>query len=846
MKKLIIVTFLILAATAARAQFISGGTSGGGSGTVTSVSVTPANGVSGSVASPTTTPAISLALGAITPTTVNGNTFTTGTYTLTGAASKVFTFSNTLTLAGTDGTTMTFPSTSANVVTDTATQTISNKTFVAPALGAATATSLNKVTITAPASSATLTIANGATLSVPSSATDSGTNSGDQTITLSGDASGSGTAGITVTLPSIVTASTQPKITYNAKGQVTAGAALSSGDIPNNAANTTGSAATITTPRAINGVNFDGSAPITVTAAAGTLTGTLATSAEPAHTGDATNAAGSLAMTVKQLHLTTAAITFASSPYTVLSADSVITCDASSGAVVINLPAASGSGRYITIKKIDSSSNACTPTRAGSDLIDGATSYGLTTQYAASNILDTSSGVWSRGHVNQLGGDASGVSTNATVAKVNGVAYAASPPTDTVPIITASNTATYKAVPDCTDTGGNHLNYTASTHAISCGTSGGGSAPFADDATGALVKGTADATKLFGINVAGMTTGGHAVANITGTTGNFIFGLVENSSSLTNFSAAWFLGSEQFGSGAHCANNNCTAVGNVASGTASDSTAIGHSSSAGAFSTAVGAGAAAGGGSGTAIGAATSAPGQGSLAIGCSAQAQSAHFGTIGGSTGSNCNITDLWIGGGLTENATPMVSLHSTYGSGTNSAGSDMAIAPGQGSGNAPAGNLRIQTTPPGASGSGYGAYVDRFVVKAAPISLTSGAASVVDDVQLATLKMTGGKIIWTITCTDGTDMQAVSGEIVFSAVNKGGVYTLDIETVSSATPSDAITPVIGWAKTLSAGTLTTAWTIVSGTNKVQVKVTSTTSLTATSFKLYAEIINNSEQALN
>lgn len=36
----------------------------------------------------------------------------------------------------------------------------------------------------------------------------------------------------------------------------------------------TGSAATLTTPRAINGVNFDGSAAITITAAAGTLTGT--------------------------------------------------------------------------------------------------------------------------------------------------------------------------------------------------------------------------------------------------------------------------------------------------------------------------------------------------------------------------------------------------------------------------------------------------------------------------------------------------------------------------------------------------------------------------------------------
>lgn len=71
----------------------------------------------------------------------------------------------------------------------------------------------------------------------------------------------------------------------------------------------------------------------------------------------------------------------------------------------------------------------------------------------------------------------------ATVAKVNGVAYSASPSTHTVPVITASNTATYKTVPDCTDTGGNHLNYTQSTDAFSCGTSssGGGSSAAGPD-----------------------------------------------------------------------------------------------------------------------------------------------------------------------------------------------------------------------------------------------------------------------------------------------------------------------------------------------------------------------------
>lgn len=80
----------------------------GGSGTVTSVSVTTANGVSGSVATATTTPAISLTLGAITPTTVNGNTLTTGTGTLTLGASKTATISNTLTFTGTDASSVAF------------------------------------------------------------------------------------------------------------------------------------------------------------------------------------------------------------------------------------------------------------------------------------------------------------------------------------------------------------------------------------------------------------------------------------------------------------------------------------------------------------------------------------------------------------------------------------------------------------------------------------------------------------------------------------------------------------------------------------------------------------------
>lgn len=58
-----------------------------------------------------------------------------------------------------------------------------------------------------------------------------------------------------------------------------------------------------------------------------------------------------------------------------------------------------------------------------------------------------------------------------TVIKVNGVSFPSSPSTHAVPVVTAANTVTWKVVPDCTDTTGNHVNYTQSTDVWSCGTS---------------------------------------------------------------------------------------------------------------------------------------------------------------------------------------------------------------------------------------------------------------------------------------------------------------------------------------------------------------------------------------
>lgn len=54
----------------------------------------------------------------------------------------------------------------------------------------------------------------------------------NQSITLSGDASGSGTTAITVTLASVGTSGTYTKVTTDAKGRVTSGTTLSASDIP--------------------------------------------------------------------------------------------------------------------------------------------------------------------------------------------------------------------------------------------------------------------------------------------------------------------------------------------------------------------------------------------------------------------------------------------------------------------------------------------------------------------------------------------------------------------------------------------------------------------------------------
>jgi hypothetical protein len=82
------------------------------------------------------------------------------------------------------------------------------------------------------------------------------------------------------------------------------------------------------------------------------------------------------------------------SPYTVVAGDYTIRADATSGSITINLPAATGSGRILRIKRLDGSANTISVAAAGGETIDGAATSGLTDQYSTLSVQDVAAGVW--------------------------------------------------------------------------------------------------------------------------------------------------------------------------------------------------------------------------------------------------------------------------------------------------------------------------------------------------------------------------------------------------------------------------------------------------------------------
>lgn len=120
-----------------------------------------------------------------------------------------------------------------------------------------------------------------------------------------------------------------------------------------------------------------------------------------------------------------------------------------------------------------------------------------------------------------------------------------------------------------------------------------------------------------------------------------------------------------------------------------------------------------------------------------------------------------------------------------------------------------------------------NRLIVNATTKTIVDGAATSLFDVACAAAAMVGGLIFYTVEASDGTDHQALAGIVSYAAVNKAATLTLTITELATTQ-----------AKAVSAGTLTLAWTFVTGTNKGTVKLQPTGSLTETTYRLTYTVV--------
>ena len=270
---------------------------GAGAGTVTSASVVSANGVSGSVATATTTPAITLTLGAITPTSVAASGAVSGSN-LSGTNTGDQTVSLTGDVTG-SGTGSFAATIAAGAVT------------LAKQANVATGTIFYRKTAAAGAPE----VQSLATLKTDLGLT--GTNSGDQTITLTGDVTGGGVGSFAATIGagavtfSKFVAATQAAFVGSTGagnfGELTATTATAQlNAMVGSNGTVAGTKGLVPAPAVADNVKVlrgDATwlalAAVATSASATDLTaGTVAAARMPALTGDVTTAAGAVATTI--------------------------------------------------------------------------------------------------------------------------------------------------------------------------------------------------------------------------------------------------------------------------------------------------------------------------------------------------------------------------------------------------------------------------------------------------------------------------------------------------------------------------------------------------------------------
>lgn len=166
------------------------------------------------------------------------------------------------------------------------------------------------------------------------------------------------------------------------------------------------------------------------------------------------------------------------------------------------------------------------------------------------------------------------------------------------------------------------------------------------------------------------------------------------------------------------------------------------------------------------------------------------------------------------------------------------LQLAGGQSIGQGFAGSVSLQTAfASTVSGTDPNAYSDRVYVNAIVKDLlVAGNGNPTDlfSVPLAGTSGSGGKIVYSVFATDGTDVQTTSGEAAWAGV-ADGASAVTSTAVDDATPASAVTT----------GTLAVATTTTSSTSIFTVSITPTSSLTPTVLNVTYVVVNNSPSGI-
>jgi hypothetical protein len=119
--------------------------------------------------------------------------------------------------------------------------------------------------------------------------------------------------------------------------------------------------------------------------------------------------------------------------------------------------------------------------------------------------------------------------------------------------------------------------------------------------------------------------------------------------------------------------------------------------------------------------------------------------------------------------------------------------------------------------------------------VTLTDTVKTAVVDIAIADAEFIGGTISYTVTATDTTNHQALTGIVGFSGVRKAAAYSLTI--------AESASPVL--AESAGASTLVDTWAIDAGTNVATISVTADSSLTTPTMTVRYQLTLNSANAV-